>query len=243
MFIALFVAAVVLSVWIVVSGSGKRVESLLNEAADKYDLYLPEITIKGGQASIKKQQPYIVDTGDPSAVVVIDTRDDNQNEALNYLKNAEAGAVLNKTTLITKSRDQIRMINLREIPDFTANSITLKDLMSEYYPLLLKIAAVVLIIYFFIAKTIQLLLFAFIPFFASKKSRFPITFGEAMKFSTAAMVCAVALDFVLGFFSLGTALSMSGYFAVYLTVIGIISLELIKQDSDPSDRTFSVDPR
>lgn len=243
MFLALFIAAVVLSVWIVVSGSGRRVEALLTETADKYDLYMPEITIKGGQAGVKKKQPYFVDTGDPTAVIVIDTREDNQNEAMNYLKDAETGAVLTKTTLITKSRSQLRVIYLRDIPDFTVNSANLKDLMTDYYPMMMKIAAVILIVYFFIAKSVQVLLFALIPFFASKKSRLPIRYGEAVKFSTAALICAVILDFLLSFLNVGTALSLFGYFVVYLTVIAIISVELIKQNSNPSDETASVEPR
>ena len=62
--ISLFIVSVCVGIasWGFMSALVPQGESLLNQMADKYDAYFPEITIKDGHASIRLEQPYRIES-------------------------------------------------------------------------------------------------------------------------------------------------------------------------------------
>jgi hypothetical protein len=234
-------AAVGLSTWGLVS-TGKRIESAVEHLVDKYDAYLPEITIKNGLASIKEKQPYFVDTGDKSIVVVIDTREPKQSDAMDYLKDANAGAVLNKDRITVKSEGKIQVFPIKELPDMTLNAQTLRELAQEYFPLLMRVAAIVVVFYFLFAKLFQILMLALIPYVAARSYNADLSFGGALKLATVAMIPPVALEALLGF----TGIRIPGwfflYFVIYIALLIYLVKDFIRSSPPEISATESIHP-
>ena len=90
---------------------------------------LVRITVHDGKASIREEQPHFIETGDKDLAVVIDTRENKQKDALDYLKDVSTGAVLARDSVVTKSQGQIRIIPLKGIPDLVVNSRNLRALL------------------------------------------------------------------------------------------------------------------
>ncbi len=185
--------AIGLCSWAMISVGGQQVQRFLDTLVEKYDSIFPEITIRNGQASIREQQPYFVDTGDPDVTIVIDTREGKQAEALNYLKNVNTGAVLSRDVITTKNRGEIRIIQLKDLPDMVLNSSTMRDMTQEYFPWVMKVGIILVILYFIIVKSFQAIIFALVPYFIVR-SKLPLTYGEALKISVIGMMPSILLD-------------------------------------------------
>jgi hypothetical protein len=214
--IGIVIVVVGLSTWGMVFWGGAQLREFVDLAIDKYDTYFPEITIKNGKASIKEKQPFIVDLGDNEVSVVIDTRDSGKN-ALDHLKAFPSGAVLTQDSLFVKSRNETRIVSIKDMPDMVINSLSLRDFADEYFPLLMRIVAVALIVYFLIAKLIQALVFAFIPYFAARSRNLPLGFGGAFKLSLVAMIP----PFILGMFETLLGFSLPASFLIYFVIYGV----------------------
>ena len=210
-----FVFCIGLSAYVTSSMLTPAVDKLVDYGIRAYDDIFPEITIRNGKASITKQQPYVMDKIDEKYfTIIIDTRDGKQGEGINYLKDAEAGLVLTQDALVTKNNGQIRIIPLKGIPDIVLNAALLRDIADKYLPLAKPTIAMGATIYFAIVKTVQVLLFALIPFLWARRSNIPATYGEAVKLS----VFGMAVPVLLGAVSTYSGLTISGWFYIYFAL-------------------------
>lgn len=235
------VAAVVLSALSLVS-MGKRIESFVEQGVDKYDAYLPEITIKQGHASIRDKQPYFVDTGDKDLVIVIDTREGKRGETLDYLKDAHTGAVLGRDSITTKSQGRIQIIPLNEFPDMVINSHVLQDLVQGYFPMVMRVAAIMVAFYVLFAKLFQIFMLALVPYVAARSYNAGLSYGDALKMSTVAMVPPAMLEILLGFVGVGIPGWFIIYFVMYLAVLFVLIRDFIRSAPPDISTTESINP-
>lgn len=205
-----------------------KMEKLLLAIAENYDSYLPEIKIRDGHASVREKQPYVVDMDDKEVAIVIDTRDGMQKSAMDHLKEASAGAVLTRDTLIMKNRGEMRVISLKEMPDMEINSGTLQDLVDRYWPLAMRLGAVLVVLYFFIIKPFQVLVFGLLPYFGARFYNVPLTYGESLKIAAIGIIPPVLLEILLSVAELGISGGTIIYFAVYVGVLLLACAELVR---------------
>ncbi|MEJ2719023.1 MAG: DUF1189 family protein [Deltaproteobacteria bacterium] len=175
--VLVLLACVGVSSWAMVSRLTPLAEAMLDRVAAGYDEYLPEITIRNGKASIREKQPFFVHalTSD-QGVVVIDTRAGKQSQALQYLKGARNGAVLTRDRLFLKNPNQIRILPLAHVPNMVLSSRDLMEMKREYFPLILRIGAILVVIYFLIAKLLQVLVLALIPYLGARLSSVVVSY-------------------------------------------------------------------
>ena len=210
-----FVFCIGLSAYVTTSMLTPAVDKLVDYGISAYGEIFPEITIRNGKASITKQQPYVLDKIDEKYfTVIIDTRDGKQGEGINYLKNVEAGLVLTQDSIVTKNNGQIRIIPLKGMPDIVLNAALLRDLADKYLPLAKPVIAIGATVYYAIVKTIQMLLFALIPFLWARRSNPRATYGQAVKLS----VFGMAVSVLLGAVSTYGGLTISGWFYIYFVL-------------------------
>jgi len=239
---ALLICAAV-SAFAIVWANAPKVESFLNSTVQKYDVFLPEITFKNGHASIREKQPYFIDTGGGKELVVaIDTREGKENEALDYLSGAESGAVLTRNSLLTKDRGQTRIISLKEMPDFVFNSRNLQELLDLYLPTAIRYGTILVVIYFLFVKPLQVLILGLIPYFGARAYSVPLTFGEAMKIASIAMIPPVLMDILAQSAGIRLPFEFVLYFALYILLLCLAVRDLVRNSGLETDPTVGINP-
>jgi len=230
-----------LSAWELYSSFWPTVDTALKELARRYDAKLPEITMRSGKAEIRGQQPHFI-VKDKSLVLVIDTREDRQKDASDYLKDVSDGAVLIRDSVVIKSKGQIQAIPLKWIPDFVFNSQNLKTLLNEYLPMVTRLLLLVLLLYFIVVKLLQAIIFALLTYFASRFYSVALTYGEAVKIAAVALVPPVVLDLL--FYLLGIKLPNAFiiYFVLYVALLVLAVLDLARSKPLPMGPSTSINP-
>jgi len=239
--ILVLVVCIGLSAYVTSSLLSPTVDKVVDYGIRGYDDIFPEITIRNGKASITKQQPYLIDKIDEKYLtIIIDTREGKQGEAMNYLKNAEAGLVLTQDSVVTKNNGQVRIIPLKGMPNIVLNAALLRDIADKYIPLVKPAIAIGATIYFAIIKTIQMLIFALIPFLWARYSKIPLTYGQAVKLS----VFGMALPVLLGAVSAYSEVNISGwfyiYFGLYAGLMALAARDLVKSLRDSTEPSFDI---
>jgi hypothetical protein len=209
---------------------------LWTRAAEAYDEYLPQVTVKNGKASIRKQQPYLV----PGLhvrdfVAVIDTRPGHERDALQRLAEAPNGAVLTRDALWIKNRRQTRSFPLNDFPDMTVDSAAIAGLKDDYFGLVMKFLWAGAICYSLCAKCAQAFLFALVPFFVTRAAPSPPGYGPMLKIAVCALAPPTMLDVLLEMFGIAASLTFSVYFLVYGAIIVLLSKDLRIRDNDRGD--------
>jgi hypothetical protein len=205
-----------------------KVDAVAAHIAKSYDDFMPEVTISNGKASIKKQQPYFVEQlEDEHVTVVIDTRENKLPEALGYLKNAETGVALTRETIVIKTSEGMRMIPLKGFPDMVLNSGLLLDIVDQYLPMVFRVAAVVAAIYFLIAKLVHALILALVPFLWARYSSASLTYRQAFKIASFAMIPPVMLDLFQYFSGTKVPAAFFVYFGLYLVLLVVAAREVV----------------
>ncbi len=229
--VALLVAGlcVGLSTWGLISWGTPLVKHMLQVVVKGYDKYLPEITIQDGHASIAHPQPYFVELGKKGeAPIVIDTRQGHESDALDYLKDAKGGFVLSRESLFVKQNGQIRVIPLKDFPDLVLNSASLAEYVETYAPRIISAAAVAVAIYYLLAKTFQILIFALIPYGFSRSCPLPATYGQALKLTIFAMFIPVLVNFFLDLAGIYIPWRFLIYFGLFLGLLVLATVDLVR---------------
>ncbi|MDQ7781285.1 MAG: DUF1189 family protein [Desulfomonilaceae bacterium] len=229
---ALIVAVCIgVSSWGLMSALVPKAEWILDQAVEQYDTYLPEITIRNGQASIRGEQPFRLEELErEGAFLVIDTREGKHQEALDYLKEAHTGLVLTRDSLIVKNQNQIKIVPLKDFPDITVNSEEIRAFVHAYLPMVVQWVWGLVIVYFMFAKSVQLLVLGMIPYFGARSYSVDLTYGEALKIASFAMVPVVILDVLLHLSGTSIAGSFVLYFSIYIGLLILSVWELVKSD-------------
>ena len=222
-----------LSAWGLFSWFWPKVETVLEHVAGAYDAVLPEIAVRGGKATIREQQPHFIDTGDKDLVVVIDTRENKEKDALDYLKDVSTGAVLTRDSVVTKSQGQIRIIPLTGIPDLVVNSRNLKALLEEYLPTVTRLFILAGILYYLVVKPLQAMIFALLPYFVARSYSAALTYGEAIKLSALAMVPPVTLDLFLDLSGISIPMPFIIYFGLYIALLILAVRDFVRSKPLP----------
>ncbi len=237
------VVCIGVSSWGLMSALVPKADRVLHSLAEHYDTYLPEIKIKNGQASIRGEQPFRLDALEKEGVfVAIDTREVKLKEALNYLKDAKNGVVLTRDSLVVKNEGQVRILPLKDFPDLTLNSAEIQALIQRYLPMVVQWVWIVVITYFLFAKPIQLLILGMIPFFGARSYSVDLTYGDALKIASFAMVPPVLLDVLLNMSGASLTGSFVLYFAVYIGLLIIGVWDLVKSARSAGFRDDAIHP-
>ncbi len=196
----------------------------------QYDTYAPEVRIVNGHAETDAEVPYFIDVPDaPGVVMVIDTREGTDQEAMKYLENAEGGFVLTRNRLITKNNTQYRIVPLKDMPDIVINSRSLADLKDRFFPVVLRFSAIGLGVYFIISKLVQALLLALIPYIGGGSENTGVTYGMAFKTTVLAMIPAALVSFIILFSGLGATLMWLGYVVTLGALLIALALSFRKK--------------
>ncbi len=231
-----------LSAWGLYAWFWPKVETVLEHVADKYDALLPEITIRDGKATIREQQPHFIDIGEKDLAFVIDTRENKQKDALDYLKDVSTGAVLTKDSIITKSQGQIRIIPFKGLPDLVINSHNLKALLAEYLPTVTRLFILVIILYFLVVKPLQAIILALLPYLVARSYSAALTYGEAIKLSALAMAPPVVLDLFLDLSGINIPMPFIIYFALYIALLILAVRDLVHSKPLQAGPSTSINP-
>jgi hypothetical protein len=206
-----------------------KLKSALEQVVAHYDAYLPEITLERGRATIKKEQPYFVDIGQGrDTTIVIDTREGHAANGLNYLKEAREGVVLTRDSLIVKNQGETRILPLQNFPDVVISSEGLQALMDQYLDTALKLTAVFVAVYFLLAKPFQIFMLALIPFIWARFASVPATYGQSVKIAAICMIPPVLFSTVMDFTSFEVRAKALVYFAMYIGLLVVVSLDLMR---------------
>lgn len=241
--VVIVLACVVVSVMSVVWGVFPRLENGMIALVAKYDAIFPEITIRNGHASIREKQPHFLDSFDQKdLLVVMDTRPESQNEAMNYLKGAKVGAVLTARTIIIKNDQEVRIVPLQDLPDMVLNSQNIRSSLEEFIPRITLWATILVVIYFTMAKSVQVFIMALLPFWGSQFYGEPLPYVQAIRMAAAGMIVPVCVDFVAVFLGIGIFSRIFIYFMVYIGVLILATITLLRDAQSVSNQGFGIHP-
>lgn len=227
------VLSALISSWAVILELKPQVEYFLERIESSYDSLMPEISIKDGKASIKERQPhYLTSVSDKDVTLVIDTRDKKQREAYEYLKETPYGIAISRDFMVFKNHEQLSEISFKNLPDMVINSSTLLNTINEYSSRIWQIAWIILICYFLIAKTAQVCLFALIPMIITRRLSCPLPYAEAVKFTAAAMIPPVILDFLLKWLSILGSVEPLLYFGLFALILFRIVRDYVRNSAE-----------
>ncbi|MBI5571064.1 MAG: DUF1189 family protein [Desulfomonile tiedjei] len=243
--VALLLAGVCvgLSTWSLISWGTPQVEHVLKVVVKEYDKHLPEITIQDGRASVARPQPYFAEMGKKGeAPIVVDTRHGHESDALDYLKDSKAGFVLSRESLFIKNDGQIRVIPLKGFPDMVLNSASLARYVETYAPRVMSAAAVLVVIYYLLAKTFQILIFALIPYGFSRSCPMPATYGQALKLTVVAMLVPVLANSLQDLVGLHVPWRFLIYFGVFLGALILATVDLVRSARSAQEPWTGITP-
>ncbi len=230
------------SAWGLYSWLWPKVETTVQFVVDKYDALVPEITIHDGTATISAPQPYYVKTGDKNVAVVIDTRENKEKDALDYLKGVQAGAVLTRESVVTKSQGQIRILPLKNAPNFVMNSRNIRALFTRYGPIATRLVILVLVIYFLVVKPLEAIILALIPYLGARSYSVRLNYGEAIKIAVVAMIPSVTLDLFLDLSGIRIPMPIVIYFGLYFALLFLAVWDLVRSEPSPAGPSTTINP-
>ncbi|GEM_PF-504136 len=244
--VCVLVALVGLSAWGLVATTRPMVDRFLDEQIEQYDTFLPEISIRNGKASIREEQPYYVEKDEADkVVVVIDTREGKEDEAIKYVRGFKTGLVLSREALFFKNEDgRIRSLPLENLPDLVLNSRELRKTKDELFPSFVRFGAIMVLLWFLVVKPVQALILATIPMLMGPRYSVPLSLGEAFKLSVFCMIPPVALDlfqYIWGF-QLQMPLSILLYLALYVALLIFAVRDLARRPPGQGDATAELGP-
>lgn len=225
--VVLFLLCITASAYFFVQSIVPEANRLIDRGLNLYDEHFPTISIQDGKASVDVEQPWRLDSKDADVpVVIIDTREETDLDPQSILKKHSDVVILTRDMLFLKNKGEIRIIDLKNVPDFVINSENLRDLKKRMIPKAATWAVVLLSIYFFLSKTVQVLLFALIPLLVGKSGPEPPTYGASVKLAVYAMVPAVIVGSALFMSSVSYVLNTLVYLVVFLAVLILFSVAL-----------------
>lgn len=217
--------------------ASERLDYLVGIVTAHYDKVVPTISIRNGRASITQEQPYFLGGGPIEGIVlVIDTRPGERDHVQKYLEKAANGAVLAEDRVVVKNGEQIRTISLKKMPDLVLNAAFFEALATKYRPLAIKVLAASALVYFFVAKLFQVLIFALIPLVIASSRKTPLTYGEACRLAVFALIPPIALDVALDFTEVGLQAEWVLYVLLYVVVLVLATRNLMKSPAPSAGR-------
>lgn len=168
---------------------------------------LPDITItvKEGKASANVPQPFV--RGDENFSFIIDTKGDGQE-----LDKYKSGMLLTADKLITKSTNETRITELKEVEDFTASKAMVVDWLKTHQATIL-IAGIVLALLIFVLmggmyyawNMLWFLIWSLLLLIVGKIFKKKLVFTNAFKLVVHASVFAFFVQFIATLLSVRNA--------------------------------------
>lgn len=209
-----------------------ELEKFLRESAQKYDVYFPEIVIQNGQASIREKQPYFVHNFDEKdLILLIDTTITSYDQALKHLQDTGYGAVLTKTTIVSKDRGEVKIISLKDFPDMTLNSENILRAIDTYGPMIRRWGTIFLLFFFTLTKLTQACLFAFMPYFVARIFNRPLSYESAFKLASIGLVVPVGVNVFLTFLGSDFSTGIFAYYVIYLATLAFMMRDLLREEN------------
>jgi hypothetical protein len=104
-----------------------------------------------------------------------------------------------------------------------------------------RLFILVIILYFLIVKPLQALIFCTVAHAARSYST-ELSYGEAIKLSTVAMVPPVTLDLFLDLSGIGIPMAFIIYFGLYIGLLILAVRDLVRSSPLPTGPSTSINP-
>ena len=117
-----------------------------------------------------------------------------------------------------------------------------EKLAKEYFPLVVRVGTVVAVVYFLLAKPLQILILALLPFFGARFYSVPLTYGEAFKIATFSMIPPVVLDLIVDYTAMRLATAFGIYFGLYVLLLVLATRDLAATDRTGADPASAITP-
>ncbi len=220
-----------------------QVDYFMERIQSSYDSMVPEISIKDGKASISERQPhYLSPSSDKDVTIVIDTRDNKQREAYEYIRQTPYGIAISRDFLVLKNHDQLSELSFKTLPDMVINSTSLLSALNDYSSKIWLIAWIFFIFYCLLNKIAQVCLFAFIPIIITRRLSCPVNYSEAVRFTAGAMIIPVITDFIMKWLSIFSSMEAVVYFGIYALALFRIIKDHVRMSSNDPSVLKSIDP-
>ena len=168
----------------------------VNSESKKFTEQIPAITISHGKVSTNVTTPYFIkdpDSGIP--IAIIDTS--GQYETLD---NAPANALLlTKSKLIMRNERETRAIDLTPVESFYVDRVRVEGWLRTGKTWFVPIAYPLLLLFSFIFRTIQVLIYALIGLLFAHLLQATFSYKTLMRLAAAAITPILVLDLILEF--------------------------------------------
>lgn len=232
-----------LSAWGIILELGPQVDQFMDRIRSSYDSLVPEISIRDGKAHIIERQPHFLSAStDKDVTIVIDTRENKQREAYEYIRHTPYGIAISRDFVVLKNHDQLSELSFKTLPDMVINSTTLLNSLEEYSSRIWLIAWIFFIFYSLLNKTAQVCLFAIIPVIITRRLSCPLTYSEAARFTAGAMIIPVITDFLMRWLSVFSSIENVVYFAIFGVALFKIIKDHVRMNSHDSSVSRSIEP-
>jgi hypothetical protein len=167
----------------------------VDKVAPKIVSQVPTISIVNGKASIKEPQPYsIVDPETGKTLVVIDT-----TGAISSVEGMEAiGLVTATQAIFKKSKIETRSFSFGDIEEFTLDKDKIRSWLSAAEKFTAAVLYPLAVFGSFIARIIQLLIYAAIGLLFASWCKSKRTYGELLRLSVVAVTPCIIVKTILG---------------------------------------------
>ncbi len=181
--ILLFIASILISL-----GVSKKVHDFVNEAGDWVIMNLPVIVIIDGVVSVDAKMPIIIKK--ENFEIIIDTT--GQTSSID--ESVKQGMLLTKHKLTYKqSQTQTNTYELSKIKELILDKNTINRWKKNAFRIAFPLIFVASFIYYAIAKTLQILLFSFLPFVISGAKGLKLKYSQIFKIAA----FSLTLPFIL----------------------------------------------
>ncbi|MFH0826225.1 MAG: DUF1189 family protein, partial [Pseudomonadota bacterium] len=145
-----------------------------------------------------------------------------------------------RDSIIIKNNRQTRIVPLNKEMNLVINAGTLTQLKKTYFPTVVTIVTGAAGVYFLLAKLLQALLMALVPYVVGERSSEPLSYGNSIKIAVFCMLPPVMLDmfFWFKFPWPGLITPFVVYWVVYIALLALASWTLLngrRRVSDPAD--------
>jgi hypothetical protein len=193
---------------------------------------IPRITIKNGQASTDVATPYFIKDKQGNPVAVIDMTGEYRD-----LDNTTAFVLLTKTKVFVKNRNQTRIYDLQPVGSFEMDRDWAERFLQILRTWMVPALFPILLILSFIARAIQVLIYAAIGLGFAKLANTSLSYKTLMRLAAVALTPVLLLNLLLEFLPFSIP-----FWWLLGTLIGLAYLFFAVKSNADSAQTAATPP-
>jgi hypothetical protein len=192
-----------------------QVGNYIDNVASQVISQVPDITIAGGNASIKESQPYYIkDPETGTDMIIIDTTGN-----ITSLDNSEAKVLIKKTELIFIKSDIERMVSFEQFGDFTLDQELLNKLTNIAKKFLASVFFPLAVLGSFVFRILQALVYAVIGMLLALIYKSKLPYVALLRLSVVAVTPCIILRTLQNAFGVSIPLAGLWYFIIAMAYL------------------------